>query len=65
MVRRPNMSNISISKQSIKQICNGLECNEEATEQVIVPAGNKVIILEVCKKCLPFFKEEKQIGYTS
>ena len=55
------MNNNSLLKQSIKQICNGLECYEEASEQVIIPVGNKVIVLEVCKKCLPNFKEDKQI----
>ena len=62
MVTKPKMSYNPISKQTIKQICNGLECQEEASEQVIVPVGNKMIVLEVCKKCLPYFKEDKQIG---
>jgi hypothetical protein len=62
MVTKPKMSNNSITKQTIKQICNGLECQEEASEQVIIPVGNKVIVLEVCKKCLPYFKEDKEIG---
>ena len=59
---KPKMSSKSITKQTIKQICNGLECEEEASEQVTIPVGNKVIVLEVCKKCLPYFKEDKEIG---
>lgn len=54
------MNNNSLLKQPIKQICNGFGCNEEASEQVIVPIGIKVIVLEVCKKCLPHFKEDIQ-----
>ena len=53
------MSEGSISKLTIKQICNGLDCEEEASEQVIVPVGINVITLKVCKKCLPYFKEEQ------
>jgi hypothetical protein len=61
MVTKPKMSSNSVTKQTIKQICNGLECEDEASEQVIVPVGDKVIVLEVCIKCLPFFKEDKQV----
>ncbi|MGD1838708.1 MAG: hypothetical protein ACPKPY_11725 [Nitrososphaeraceae archaeon] len=46
------------SKHSFKQICNGFGCNYEASEQVTVLAGNKEIILKVCKKCLPNFQDE-------
>jgi len=53
------MSEKYISKQSIKQICNGFECFEEAINSIEVPVGDKAIVLEVCEGCLLNFVEDK------
>ena len=48
------------AKQSIKEICNGFGCFNEAAIRIQVPVGDKMIVLEICEKCLHNFVEDKE-----
>jgi hypothetical protein len=47
-------------EQIDRQICDGADCNDEATKKIEVSAGKHGIIeLSVCKNCVSKFQEDK------
>jgi hypothetical protein len=56
-------TSIILSPELVKNICEGLRCNEQATVQVTLPVGELgTIELNLCKNCVPKFTDENELG---
>ena len=51
------------SPEFVKNICEGLKCNAQATIQVTVHVGELgTINLNLCENCIPRFTDENELG---
>lgn len=56
-------TSVMLSPELVKNICEGLKCNAQATIQVTVHVGELgTINLNLCENCIPRFTDENELG---